>query len=217
MTKLRILLADDHAVVRDGLKMVINAQADMQVVGEASTGRMAVQQVQVLQPDVVVMDVSMPDGSGMLATEQVKRSGSVCKVLALSVHDEASYVRMLLEAGAMGYVVKHSAAETVIAAIRMVAAEQVYLDPAVAGKVVTDLLHGTPAVPESVEGNLSDREAQVLRLIAEGRTNREVADALGVSVKTVETYKARAMAKLGLANRTALVRYAAQRGWLGEV
>jgi DNA-binding NarL/FixJ family response regulator len=217
MTKLRIVVADDHAVVRDGLKMAINAQADMQVVGEAGTGKAAVQQVQTLQPDVIVMDVSMPDGSGTLATEQLRRSSPGSKVLALSMHDEASYVRMLLEVGAAGYVVKHSSAETVIAAIRMVAAGQVYIDPAVAGQVVTEMLHGPAAAPETVEGSLSDREVRVLRLIAEGHTNREVASALGVSVKTVETYKARAMAKLGLANRTAIVRYAAQRGWLGDM
>jgi DNA-binding NarL/FixJ family response regulator len=216
MAKLRIILADDHAVVRDGLRMVIDAQPDMQVVGEAGTGQAAVQQAQALQPDVVVMDISMPDSSGLVATQQLRRSSPGSKVLALSMHDEVSYVRMLLEAGATGYVVKHSGTATLVAAIRMVAEGRMYVDPAVAGRIVSDLLHGPPLVPEAAGASLSEREMRVLRLIAEGYTNREVATTLGLSIKTVETYKARAMAKLGLANRTELVRYAAQRGWLGD-
>jgi DNA-binding NarL/FixJ family response regulator len=212
--KLRIYLADDHAVVREGLKALINAQPQMEVIGEAGDGRAACQQVQELQPDVVVMDVSMPGLNGAQATAQLKQTCSNVKVLALTVHEDKGYLRLLLEAGASGYVLKRAAAEELIHAIRTVAAGGVYLDPALAGKVVGSFVRVPvkKSVPEG--GDLSDREAEVVRLIAAGYSNKEIAGRLGLSVKTVETYKARSMEKLGLDSRADLVRYALQRGWL---
>lgn len=214
MPKLRVFLADDHAVVREGLKALINAQPGMEVSGEAGDGRTACQQVQKLQPDVVVMDVSMPDMSGAQATEQLRRTCPHVKLLALTVHEDKGYVRQLLEAGASGYVLKRAAAEELIHAIRTVAAGGVYLDPTVAGKVVGSFVRH-PAGQSLPDGSdLSDREVEVVRLIAAGYSNKEIASRLTLSVKTVETYKARSMEKLGLSSRADLVRYALQRGWL---
>ena len=214
MAKLRVYLADDHAVVRAGLKALINSEPQMEVSGEASDGRTACQEVQELQPDVVVMDVSMPHMNGAQATAQLKQACPSVKVLALTVHEDKGYLRLLLEAGASGYVLKRAAAEELIHAIRTVAAGGVYLDPALAGRVVRSFVR-PPAgkgVPEG--GDLSDREAEVVRLIAAGHSNKEIASRLSLSVKTVETYKARSMEKLGLDSRADLVRYALQRGWL---
>jgi DNA-binding NarL/FixJ family response regulator len=214
MAKLRVYLADDHAVVRSGLKALINAQPDMEVSGEAGDGRAACDQVQELQPDVVVMDVSMPKLNGAQATVQLKQACPKVKVLALTVHEDKGYLRLLLEAGASGYVLKRAAAEDLIHAIRTVAAGGVYLDPALAGQVVGSFVR-SPAGHRAPEGgDLSDREAEVVRLIAAGYSNKEIASRISLSVKTVETYKARSMEKLGLESRADLVRYALQRGWL---
>jgi DNA-binding NarL/FixJ family response regulator len=216
MAQLRVYLADDHAVVREGLKALINAQPQMEVSGEAGDGRTACEQVQELQPDVVVMDVSMPGLNGAQATAQLKQACPTVKVLALTVHEDKGYLRLLLEAGASGYVLKRAAAEELIHAIRTVAAGGVYLDPALAGKVVGSFVRASArkGVPEG--GDLSDREAEVMRLIAAGYSNKEIASRLCLSVKTVETHKARSMEKLGLDSRADLVRYALQRGWLQD-
>jgi DNA-binding NarL/FixJ family response regulator len=214
MVKLRIYLADDHAVVREGLKALINAQPQMEVIGEAGDGSTACQEVPQLQPDLVVMDVSMPAVNGAQATSQLKQTCPNVKVLALTVHEDKGYLRLLLEAGASGYVLKRAAAEELIHAIRTVSAGGMYLDPALAGKVVGSFMRA-PAGKSAPEGNdLSDRESEVLRFIAAGYTNKQIASQLDVSVKTVETYKARSMQKLGLGSRADLVRYALQRGWL---
>lgn len=189
MTTLRVFLADDHAVVREGLKALVNGQPGMEVRGEAGDGRTACQQVQKLRPDVVVMDVSMPEMNGAQATEELKRACPHIKVLALTVHEDKGYLRQLLEAGASGYMLKRAAADELIRAIRTVAAGGVYLDPALAGKVVRGFVRhpAGKGVPES--SDLSDREGEVLRLIAAGYSNRELASRLALSVKTVETYK----------------------------
>src|SRR4051812_35595392 len=201
MTNLRVFLADDHAVVREGLKALINAQPGMQVSGEAGDGRTACQEIEMLQPDVVVMDVSMPGMNGAQATAQLKQTCPHAKVLALTVHEDKGYLRQLLEAGASGYMLKRAAAEELIHAIRAVAVGGVYLDPAIAGKVVGSFVRKPSAKGVSEEGDLSDREAEVLRLIATGYSNKEIAGQLTLSVKTVETYKARSMEKLGLHSR----------------
>jgi DNA-binding NarL/FixJ family response regulator len=214
MTSLRIFLADDHAVVREGLKSLIDAQPDMEVTGEAGDGNAACELVPALRPDVVIMDVSMPGMSGARATEQLRQTCPQVKVLALTVHEDKGYLRQLLEAGAAGYVLKRAAAEELIRAIRTVAAGGVYLDPALAGTVVGGFVR-KPAGKNVPEGaDLSDREAEVVRLVAEGHSNKEIAVRLGLSVKTVETYKARSLEKLGLRSRADLVRYALGRGWL---
>jgi DNA-binding NarL/FixJ family response regulator len=217
MSKLHLVLADDHVVVREGLKALINGQTDMEVIAEASDGRAALQQVQAHQPDVVIMDVSMPELNGEQATEQLRREYPVVKVLALSIHEDTGYIRRLIEAGAAGYVLKRSAAETLIAAIRAVAAGEMYLDPALASKLVSELMRDQSHASGPIGNDLSEREAEVVRLVAQGYSNKEVAAQLAISVRTIETYKARAMEKLGIDSRAALVRYAAQRGWLYDL
>jgi DNA-binding NarL/FixJ family response regulator len=211
MAKLQVLLADDHAVVRAGLKALIEAEEDMAVVGEAANGREALQLAQDCVPDIVVMDVSMPELSGVAATDQIRQACPATRVLALSFHEETSYLRSLLKAGASGYVLKRSAAETLVHAIRTVAGGAVYLDPALADRLVDVVTH---SIVQPTPVSLSERESEVLRMIALGYSNKEIASQLGVSVKTVETYKARAMQKLGMASRVDIVRYATRLGWL---
>jgi DNA-binding NarL/FixJ family response regulator len=216
VAELRVLVADDHAVVRRGLKALIDTEPGMTVVGEAADGREAVTRVRVLLPDVVVMDVSMPELTGSQATEQIRRESPQVKVLALTVHEDKGYIRQLLTAGASGYVLKRGAPEGLIEAIRVVAAGGVYLDPNIAAKVVGGFIHKSPKDAASKNGELSDRETEVVRLTAAGHGNKEIAMRLDLSVKTVETYRARSMDKLGLKSRAELVRYAVQKGWLQE-
>jgi len=216
MSELRVFLADDHAVVREGLKTLVNAQPDMEVIGEAADGEAACAAVLELLPDVVVLDVSMPGMSGAGAAKQLRQECPQVKVLALTVHEDRGYLRQLLEAGAVGYVLKRAAAEELIRAIRTVAAGGIYLDPALAGKVVGGFVRKPQGKDTTEEGELSDRESAVVRLIAAGHSNKEIAGQLEISVKTVETYKARSLEKLSLHSRADLVRYALQQGWLHE-
>jgi len=216
LDKLRILLIDDHAVVLEGLKALVNAQADMQVVGEATDGRSALALAREGRPDVAVVDVSMPGPGGAETTEQLKRSLPAIKVLALSVHEDKGYLRLLLEAGASGYALKRAAAGELIHAIRVVSSGGLYLDPTLAGKVVGRLVR-RPSARESIQvETLSDRENDVVLGLARGYSLKEVAARLRLSVKTVETYKARSLEKLGLKSRADIVRYAIQRGWLQD-
>ena len=216
MTKLRILLADDHAVVRDGLKMLINAQPDMIVVGEANTGAGAWQLAQTESADVVVMDLSLPDLSGARVTARIKQAYPQLKVLVLTAHEDKSYMRQLFEAGAAGYLLKRAAAHEVIGAIRTVAAGGLYIDPTLASKVVDSFVRQPASGGKQQRGELSEREQEVLRLIAWGYSNKEIAARLDISVKTVETYKTRLMEKLDLRSRADIVRYAVRQGWLQE-
>lgn len=216
MNSLRIFLADDHTVMREGLKSLVNAQADMEVIGEADNGRTALQKARELQPDIVIMDVSMPELNGIKVTEQLKRTCQKIKVLVLTAHDESGYLRQLLQVGASGYVLKKAAAEELINAIRAVAAGGVYLDPSLAGKVVGGYV-GSRRLKGTPQGNdLSEREAEVLRLVAWGYTNKEIGSYLTISVKTVETHKANILEKLDLRSRVEMVRYALRQGWLRE-
>ncbi len=212
MRKLRIFLADDHVVVREGLRRLIDSEKDMEVVGEANDGREALSRAPELNPDIAVMDISMPDLNGAQTTQRLKRMTPAIKVLALTVHEDTSYLRELLDAGASGYVVKRAAGDELIRAIRAVAAGGVYIDPRVAGKVISTYARIKPGATSSIE--LSERETEVLKLIAKGHTNKEIAGQLGVSVKTIETYKARSMDKLGLRSRVDIVRVVGERGWL---
>ena len=215
MADLRVVLADDHAVVREGLKSLIEAEPGMTVVGEAADGLAACERVLELRPDVVVMDVSMPGVGGAQAAERIRRECPGVKVLALTVHEDKGYLRQLLAAGAAGYVLKRAAPAELIRAIRTVADGGVYLDPALAGKVVKGFVRRSPGEDTAAAGGeLCDREVEVVRLTAAGHSNKEVASRLDLSAKTVETYKARALEKLGLETRADLVRYALQRGWL---
>ena len=212
---LRVVLADDHAVVREGLKAVVNAQPDMRVVGEAADGEAAWRAALELAPDVLVMDLSMPVLGGAEATERVRRDCPSVKVLALTVHEERLYLTQLLRAGASGYVLKRAAAAELVRAVRTVAAGGTYIDPSVAGALVEGYL-GAQEIAAPPHDALSDREREVLVRIARGFSNKEIAAALELSVKTVETYKARVAEKLGLRSRVDIVRYAAHQGWLGE-
>jgi DNA-binding NarL/FixJ family response regulator len=215
MEKLRILIADDHALLRDGLKAVVNAEADMEVVGEAETGRAAIEKARHLKPHVVLMDISMPDMNGANATRRLRELLPSIKVLALTAHEDSSYLRHMLEAGATGFVLKRAAAEQLIQAIHVVAADGRYIDPMFAAKVLSNFMR--PVSRGTTEGNeLSEREAEVLRLTAWGFGNKEIAAQLNISVKTVETYKARLAEKLNLTSRTEIVRYAVRHGWLQE-
>jgi DNA-binding NarL/FixJ family response regulator len=213
MNKLRVLLADDHAVVREGLKALVNAQDDMEVVGEASSGRSAWHLARNASPDVVIMDVSMPDMGGAEATELIRQHSPAVRVLALTVHEVDGYLRRLLEAGATGYVLKRAAAEELVRAIRQVAAGGVCVDPQLAAEVVAGMVGGTTRSAHA-EAELTEREAQVVKLLAHGHINREIADQLDLSVKTIEVHKARALEKLGMRSRAELVDYALRRGWL---
>ena len=216
MGKLQILLADDHAVVREGLKRLVDSEADMRVIGEASDGAEAIEKAVQMCPDVVVMDVSMGNVNGAEATRRIRSDCPGTRVLALTVHEDTSYLRELLDAGAAGYVLKRAAADELIRAIRAVASGGVYVDPRIAGKLV-NTFGTTRAAPNSAMADLSERETAVLRFIAQGYTNKEIASQLGLSVKTVETYKARSMEKLGLRSRVDIVRTATERGWLNAV
>jgi DNA-binding NarL/FixJ family response regulator len=217
VTKLRILLADDHATVREGVKMIINAQADMQVVAEAADGRSAVAEAQALRPDVVVMDVSMPRLNGLKATEALKECCPDIKVLALTRHQDDGYLQQLLRAGASGYVLKQSRPAELLQAIRAIGAGGSYLDPAVAGRVIGDYGRRRQPLPSPPgAGTLSSREGEVLRLIAWGYSNKDIAGRLDLSVKTVETHKANAMHKLQMRSRIDIVRFALLQGWLED-
>lgn len=215
MKNLRVFIADDHTILRDGLKALVNSQADMEVIGEADNGRSAWQMVKELLPDVVVMDVSMPEMNGAQATERLRQSCPGVRVLALTAHDERSYLRHLLKAGASGFLLKRAAADELVHAIRVVASGGAYIDPTLAGRILSSLMRQTSDSPRS-ESELSDREAEVLRLIAWGYSNKEIGVKLDLSVKTVETYKARLTEKLKFRSRTEIVRYAVRQGWLQE-
>ena len=217
MNKLRILLAEDHETIRDGLKLLVNSQPDMEVVGAADNGRVAVQLAQQLVPDVVVMDVSMPELNGLQATKKLKEKYPQMKILPLTRHTDEGYLQQLLLAGASGYVLKQSKSVELLRAIRAVALGQTYLDPAIAEKAVNPIRssrRATRGLPPNA--NLSAREAEVLRLIAWGHINKEVAARLNVSVKTVEVHKANAMRKMGMKSRVDIVRYALLQGWLQD-
>jgi DNA-binding NarL/FixJ family response regulator len=213
---LRVVLADDHAVVREGLKALVNAQPDMRVVGEAADGEAAWRAAKELMPDVLVIDLSMPVMGGADATARVRRDCPSVKVLALTVHEEQLYLTQLLRAGASGYVLKRAAAVELVRAVRSVASGGTYIDPSLTRTLVAGYLDAERAAKQPEQAALSEREREVLLRIARGFSNKEIAAELGLSVKTVETYKARMAEKLGLRSRVDIVRYAAQHGWLGE-
>ena len=215
MEKLRILIADDHTLLRDGLKALVNGELDMEVVGEAENGKVVLEKAKLLKPDIVLMDISMPEMNGAHATRRLKSLVPTIKVLALTAHEDNSYLRNMLEAGASGFLLKRAAADQLIQAIHVVAGDGCYIDPTFAGKVLSNFMGTTARVPNG-RSELSEREAEVLRLTAWGHSNKEIANRLDISVKTVETYKARLVEKLQLTSRTEIVRYALRQGWLQE-
>lgn len=215
MSRLRILLADDHAIFREGLTLLINAQPDMEVVAQAENGREAVRLARDEHPDIAIMDVSLPELGGTEATEAIHARSPEVKVVALTRHADPAYVRRLLQAGASGYVLKKGASESLIKALRTIAEGGTYVEPQLAGAMLQKAFGPLPAALAS-EGvaPLSAREEEVLRAIAWGRSNKEIAADLGLSIKTVESYRAGAVEKLGLRTRADIVRYAVTRGWL---
>lgn len=214
MKKLRLLLVDDHAVVREGLRSLLGTDPRFEIVGEAADGLAAVTAAESLGPDVVVLDVSLPGMNGAQLARRLKEQLPATKMLALTVHEEGGYVRSLMDAGASGYVLKRSAASELLRAVEVVGEGGTYLDSSIAGQLVSRLGQRRPsAAPSSA---LSDREREVVRFVAHGYSNKEIATKLDVSVKTVETYRYRATEKLGLRSRADLVRYAIDQGWLAE-
>jgi DNA-binding NarL/FixJ family response regulator len=210
---IRVLIVDDHAVVRSGLRLLLDSEEDIQVVGEAGTAREAVFEARASKPDVILMDVVMPGGSGIDATPQLLHEEPDVKVLVLSMQDDPSYVRQAFDAGASGYVLKEAVDAEVVAAVREVAAGNQYVNPALGARLVAA---ESEARRRADADPLSDREREVLRLLALGHTNQEIAQMLYISVRTAETHRAHIMQKLGLHSRADLVRYALAHGLLSE-
>ena len=213
MTRLRLALADDHPVVLAGVKSLLQATPDMDVVGEAVTGLAALDMIRTTNPDVAVIDISMPDLTGIELAKRLTYNCPAVRLLALTVHEDQAYLQQMLLAGARGYLLKRSAADELVRAVRAVAAGGLFLDPAIASKAFGPLAE--PSLSTTPAG-LSPREEDVLRHTAHGLSNKEIAARLEISTKTVETYKARAVEKLGLRTRSDIVRYGAGRGWLEE-
>ena len=215
MPQIRVIVADDHPLVLAGLRALLNGDPLMQVIGEAVDGQVALRLAIELKPDVMVLDLSMPGMNGVRVAQALRVQLPSCQILVVSVHEDRAYLRRLLEIGVSGYVLKRSAPQELIGAIRAVATGGKYLDPAIAGVIIG---RGAPSgTLRSIDCSteLSVRETEVLQLAAAGYTNKEVSLQLRLGVKTIETYKARAMDKLGLDTRAELVRYAMVKGWLG--
>jgi two-component system response regulator NreC len=209
---IRVLLADDHESVREGFRLLVNAQPDMQVVGEAADGAAAVERAGALEPDVVVLDLTMAGVNGLSAARALKDKACGAAIVALTRHDDHAYVQELLDAGASAYVLKQSASAALLEAIRVVAEGGRYLDPA-----LPPPLHPRDPRRRTTTPPITDREAAVLRQMAVGHSNKEIAASLNIAIKTVEVHKANAMRKLNLHGRTDVVRYAVLNGWLREV
>jgi DNA-binding NarL/FixJ family response regulator len=213
-SRLRILLADDHVTVRHGLKLLVDGQPDMQVVAEASDGAAAVELTSTSSPDVVVMDVSMPGMNGLIATRQLRHRYPGLPIVMLTRHGDDAYLQELLRAGASGYVLKQSPPAELLQAIRAAASGRQYLDSALTARVTAAFLSKEGRAAGRAAAPVSERESEVLRLIASGYSNKEIAAQLSLSVKTIEAHKANAMRKLDLNGRIDIVNYAILQGWL---
>jgi DNA-binding NarL/FixJ family response regulator len=216
MSALRIIIADDHAVVRHGLRLLIESQPDMTVVGDAVDGSALLDRTKALNPDLVILDISMPGMNGLAATRALRSAQPSVRILVLTRHEDQTHLEELLRAGAAGYVLKQSAPQEFLGAIRAVAAGGIYVDPALAPRVADGLLAQSTRNPDHPQTPISESEAGVLRLIATGHSNKEVAARLAISVKTVEVHKTKAMRKLGLNGRVDLIRYGSLKGWLHD-
>ena len=215
--KIRVLLADDHTILRAGLRMMLNAQPDIEVVGEASDGRQALTEAQRLQPDVVLMDITMPEMNGIEATRQIKRSLESTRVLILTMHENEEYLFQVLRAGASGYILKEAADTELISAIRVVYSGRFYMSPSAQTMMVGDyLLRVRSGEERDSYSALTEREREILKLVAEGLTNNQIAERLFISPKTVDTHRTHIMDKLNLHSRAELVKYAMRRGLLED-
>ncbi len=216
-TLIRVLIADDHTLVRQGLRLLLETAPDVQVIGEASDGTEAIRLANELNPDLVVMDIAMPNVDGLAATRAIKQAQPNIQILALTMHEGEDYFFKVLAAGAAGYVLKRAAANDLLTAVHAVARGEVFLYPSVAKKLVADYLDrvaGPDRELHAADDSLTPREHEVLRLIAEGLSNREIAERLTVSLSTVQTHYAHIIEKLNLHSRTELVKYAIRHGWI---
>jgi two-component system response regulator NreC len=213
MAKIRLLLVDDHEVVRRGLRMLLENESDLNIVGEANTGKEAMKLVETYKPDVVIMDITLPDISGIDATRHIKESHPEVAVVALTIHEDQQYFFEMLQVGASGYVPKRAAPDDLITAIHAAHRGEMYIYPSLAKLLVGDFLSrsGEDGTKEAMNG-LTPREGEVLSLLAEGKTNDEIADSLSISVHTVARHRENLMGKLGLHNRSELVKYAIRKG-----
>jgi DNA-binding NarL/FixJ family response regulator len=215
MTALRLAIADDHPIVRSGLRALLESQSDFLVVGEVADGQAAVELAAELAPEIFVMDISLPVLGGAEATRRITELEGSTRVIGLTAHEDSAYARIFFRAGGSGYVLKRAASEDLVRAIRVVATGGTYLDPSLAKHLLPLRSRSTP--PRMVRTTeLSEREAEVIRLVAQGHATKEIAGRLELSPRTLETYRARAMEKLGLKTRADIVRYAAQCGWLRD-
>ena len=214
--KLRILIAEDHNTVREGIKLLVNSQADMEVIGEAADGEEAITMYEQLMPDLIVMDISMPNLNGLKATKRLRGKFPKAKILTLTRHTDDGYLRQLISAGASGYVLKQSAPSELINAIRTVGSGNSFLDPSLTQKVLGGYVSKAESLRGDNRGELSTRESEVLKLIAFGYSNKEIATRLNLSVKTIEAHKANAMRKLGISSRIDIVKYAILQNWLQD-
>ncbi|HET9372720.1 MAG TPA: response regulator transcription factor [Vicinamibacterales bacterium] len=209
---IRVLLAEDHATVREGLRLLLDGQSDMEVVGEACDGMEAIELATQLTPDVIVLDLTMPNRSGLSAARDLRAASPTSAIVVLTRHDEAPFVQELVGAGALGYVLKQSSSSELMHAIRAAARGERYLDSTIPAPQRRSELP-----PQSRSTRLTDREVDVLRRTAAGHSNKDIANALDISIKTVEVHKAKAMRRLGLRDRADVVRFAVMRGWLQEL
>ena len=214
MPKAKILLVEDHAVLRQGLKALFAEEPDIEIVGEANDGREALRRVSELRPDVVLMDISMPDLNGIEATRQIRRSYPEVKVVVLSMHVNEEYVFQMLQIGAVGYVLKQSDSAELLIAIRAALSGGSFLSPPISRVIIDDYVRRAKARGQDSDLDLlTPREREVLQLLAEGRSNQKIAQQLGISVKTVERHRSNMMNKLSISNKTELIKYALRKGW----
>jgi two-component system, NarL family, response regulator NreC len=217
LDKIRVLLADDHTILRAGLKMMLNAQPDIETIGEASDGKQAINEAERLSPDVIIMDITMPECNGIEATRQIKRLLPDVRVLILTMHENEEYLFQTLRAGAAGYMLKEAADTDLISAIRVVSGGRFYLSPSAQSMLVSDYLQRVHTGEERDSyGALTEREREILKLVAEGYTNSQIGERLFISPKTVDTHRTHIMDKLNLHSRAELVKYAMRRGLLED-